>query len=197
MYPWYKSEEDRRQLVTAIYLYVYLNRKKEEFLSAQAGSNTVTAFFSGSFFDVSSSSATFNRILEEGGCCINGREKHPRNVCICYSGGDDLFIVGAWNEVVELSVDVRRAFARYTQGTLSLSAGIGLYEHDYPVSAAAREVAELEDTSKKLPEKNAVTKLPAILLTFIPGIHFLRKDTVRFPLFCLSFPAGFQARQDI
>ena len=98
-----------------------------------------------------------NRILEEGGCCINGREKHPRNVCICYSGGDDLFIVGAWNEVVELSVDVRRAFARYTQGTLSLSAGIGLYEHDYPVSAAAREVAELEDTSKKLPEKNAVT----------------------------------------
>ena len=28
--PWYKSEEDRRQLVTAIYLYVYLNRKKEE-----------------------------------------------------------------------------------------------------------------------------------------------------------------------
>ena len=30
MYPWYKNEEDRRQLVTAIYLYVYLNRKKEE-----------------------------------------------------------------------------------------------------------------------------------------------------------------------
>ena len=29
MYQWIKSEEDSKQLVTAIYLYVYLNRNKE------------------------------------------------------------------------------------------------------------------------------------------------------------------------
>ncbi|MDE7327514.1 MAG: type III-A CRISPR-associated protein Cas10/Csm1, partial [Lachnospiraceae bacterium] len=102
-----------------------------------------------------------NRILLEGGCSINGQDKHPRNVCICYSGGDDLFIVGAWNEVVELAVDVRRAFSKFTQETLSLSAGIGLYEHDYPVSAGAKEVAQLEDAAKRLPDKNAVTVFEA------------------------------------
>lgn len=102
-----------------------------------------------------------NRILMQGGYSIDEKPKHPRNVSICYSGGDDLFIVGAWNEVVELAVDIRRAFETYTQGMLSLSAGIGIYENGYPVSAAAREVAELEDAAKKLPEKNAVTLFQA------------------------------------
>ncbi len=102
-----------------------------------------------------------NRILMQGGYSINEKPKHPRNVSICYSGGDDLFIVGAWNEVVELAVDIRRAFEKYTQGILSLSAGIGIYEDSYPVSAAAREVEELEDAAKKVPGKNAITLFEA------------------------------------
>ncbi len=102
-----------------------------------------------------------NKLLKEGNYSINGKDKQPRNASICYSGGDDVFIVGAWNEVLELSVDIRRAFKRYTQDTLSLSAGIGLYEDGYPVSASAGEVAGLEGAAKKLTEekgrpKNAV-----------------------------------------
>lgn len=80
-----------------------------------------------------------------------------RNAAIVYSGGDDLFIVGAWNEVIQLAVDIRRAFKRYTEGTLTISAGIGVYHDSYPVSAIAEEVAELEDASKKLPGKNGVS----------------------------------------
>ena len=30
MYQWIKNEEDSKELITAIYLYVYLNRNKEE-----------------------------------------------------------------------------------------------------------------------------------------------------------------------
>lgn len=100
-----------------------------------------------------------NRILAEGSFGISGKKGHPRNASICYSGGDDVFLVGAWNDVVELAVDIRRAFARYTQGTLRLSAGIGIYEPGYPIRAIAGEVAAMEEASKSLPGKNAVTLL--------------------------------------
>ena len=87
------------------------------------------------------------------------KEGGPRNATIVYSGGDDLFIVGAWNEVIELAVDLRRRFELYTEGTLTLSAGIGVYHDSYPISAIASEVAEMEDASKSMPGKNAVTLL--------------------------------------
>lgn len=79
---------------------------------------------------------------------------------IVYSGGDDLFIVGAWNEIVELAIDIQESFARYTQGTMTLSAGVGMYDAKYPISRIAYETGELEDASKRLPHKNGVTILP-------------------------------------
>ena len=76
-----------------------------------------------------------------------------------YSGGDDVFIVGAWNDIIELSVDLRRKFEQYTQGTLSISAGIGVYDFSYPIAAIAEETGRMESESKRMPEKNAVTLL--------------------------------------
>lgn len=100
-----------------------------------------------------------NRILEEGGFSIRQKQPAPKKATICYSGGDDIFIVGAWNDIIELAVDIRRSFERYTQGMLTLSAGIGIYAPGYPISAIAGEVADLEEQSKSLPGKNAVTLL--------------------------------------
>lgn len=101
-----------------------------------------------------------NEILKSGEYSIDKKAPHPRMATICYSGGDDLFIVGAWNDIIELAIDIRRSFERYTQGTLTLSAGIGIYAAGYPISAIANEVAGLEDGAKVLPKKNAVTILP-------------------------------------
>ncbi|MCM1047130.1 MAG: type III-A CRISPR-associated protein Cas10/Csm1 [Clostridiales bacterium] len=101
-----------------------------------------------------------NKILSEG-CYRIGKYTHSkRNAVICYSGGDDLFIVGAWNEIIEIAMDLRESFQKYTQGTLTLSAGIGVYAPGYPISAIASEVAGMEEGSKALPEKNAVTLFP-------------------------------------
>lgn len=83
--------------------------------------------------------------------------KKARDCTIVYSGGDDMFIAGAWNELINFSIDLSKAFRKYTQGMLGFSAGIGLYEHHYPVSVIAEEVAILESKSKKLPGKDAVT----------------------------------------
>lgn len=81
-----------------------------------------------------------------------------RNAIIIYSGGDDMFIVGGWNDIIDISKDIREAFHRYTQGALTISAGIGIYPHYYPISRIASEVGELENEAKTKDEnKNKVT----------------------------------------
>lgn len=97
-------------------------------------------------------------ILAEGEFSLTGENKGvERKATIIYSGGDDVFIVGTWNDVIELAVDLEEKLKKYTQGTLSISAGIGIYEKSYPISAIAEETGDLESKSKDLPGKNAVT----------------------------------------
>ncbi|HZJ83117.1 MAG TPA: type III-A CRISPR-associated protein Cas10/Csm1, partial [Clostridia bacterium] len=83
---------------------------------------------------------------------------YNRNALIVYSGGDDMFIAGSWDDIIDLAKDIRDAFIRYTQGTLTLSAGIGIYNHSYPISRMATEVGDLENAAKvKDEDKNKVT----------------------------------------
>lgn len=72
----------------------------------------------------------------------------PRPVTVVYSGGDDLFLVGAWNQVLELAFDIRRAFARYTGGTLTLSGGTVAREFHGPIHRLAEEAGEAEADAK-------------------------------------------------
>jgi CRISPR-associated protein Csm1 len=72
----------------------------------------------------------------------------PRQATIIYSGGDDVFVVGAWDDVVEFALEFRAVFTDYTQGKLTVSAGIGIFPDKYPISVIAREVGELEDAAK-------------------------------------------------
>lgn len=88
----------------------------------------------------------------------DGKNKEkPRKVHIVYSGGDDMFIVGAWDELIELAIDIRHAFSSYTNGKLTFSAGIGLFPDKCPISEMARVTGEMEDYAKKNPAKNSVT----------------------------------------
>ena len=110
----------------------------------------------------------FKRYINEI-CCGNvgrgaekfslfGREKKAeRDVHIVYSGGDDIFLLGAWDDIVELAVDLRRAFQRFTSGKLHFSAGIGFFKDKCPVAAMARQTGALESLAKGLrPAKDAV-----------------------------------------
>lgn len=80
-----------------------------------------------------------------------------RNAAIVYSGGDDVFIVGAWNDIIETGIDLVEAFRKYTQGKLTLSAGIGMFPKKYPVKVMARQTEELENASKDVDGKDAVS----------------------------------------
>ena len=97
-----------------------------------------------------------NTFLENGEANVLGA-KRKRNVTIVYSGGDDVFLAGSWNDVIAAFIDLHNAFKRYTQGTLTISGGIGLYHSGYPVNMMAKETAELEERSKSLKEKNGIT----------------------------------------
>lgn len=96
-------------------------------------------------------------ILDEDYSFSLKKEAKKKNATVVYSGGDDVFIVGAWNEVIELAVDIKNSFEKFTENTLTFSAGIGLYSSSYPISRIAYEVGSLEDKSKKLQNKNAIT----------------------------------------
>lgn len=98
-----------------------------------------------------------NTILKAPGYQFSDSDQQKRNAAIVYSGGDDLFIIGSWNEMIEAAIDIHDAFERYTQSTLHLSAGIGMYTDSYPVSRMAEETGDLENQAKHFrSEKNAL-----------------------------------------
>lgn len=98
-----------------------------------------------------------NEILNHPDYTFDGSKKESRNASIVYSGGDDVFIVGAWDDVIELSIDLRNRFSEFTEGALTISGGIGIYQDSYPIHIIAEEVAEMEQRSKEAPGKDSVT----------------------------------------
>lgn len=62
---------------------------------------------------------------------------------LCYtvfSGGDDLFIVGPWDEAIRLATRIAQDFSRFTatNKNITLSAGINLARPRYPVAGTVR-----------------------------------------------------------
>ena len=66
-----------------------------------------------------------------------------------YAGGDDLLLVGPWDQVVELATALSEDFARLVQNPqLHLSAGIFLPKHQLPIASAARAADEALEAAK-------------------------------------------------
>ncbi|MBL8195501.1 MAG: type III-A CRISPR-associated protein Cas10/Csm1 [Blastocatellia bacterium] len=74
-----------------------------------------------------------------------------KNLYTTYAGGDDLFIVGAWNEVVELAETINERFAAYCthNPAMHISGGIALCKGKYPIGRAAEKAGELLDGKAK------------------------------------------------
>ena len=109
------------------------------------------------------------------------KENFKNKTYLIYSGGDDLFLVGSWDKIIEAAYGIRKAFGRYTQkqayssgssefidnkNCLGLSAGIALIPEKYPIYKGAEIAGGFEDQSKEFrrknggsPSKDAVTLL--------------------------------------
>ncbi|WP_297072855.1 type III-A CRISPR-associated protein Cas10/Csm1 [Thermococcus sp.] len=73
--------------------------------------------------------------------------KEP-DIVVVYAGGDDFFIVGAWNQVFELAFRVREAFRAYTGKGMTLSAGLGYFHPKTPIYRMADVVSERLERAK-------------------------------------------------
>jgi CRISPR-associated protein Csm1 len=80
------------------------------------------------------------------------RNKQPFKdwVNIIYSGGDDLFVVGRWAEVIDFAAEIRSAFQEFVGGRedLSVSGGIVFIHEKFPISLAAEQAGEAEKKAK-------------------------------------------------
>ena len=82
------------------------------------------------------------------------QEQYKEHLNVVYAGGDDIFVVGRWDKVIEFADDVRTQFAAYRKDvlndtTLTISGGIAIVNAKYPISKAAELAGEAEDAAKK------------------------------------------------
>lgn len=69
---------------------------------------------------------------------------------IVYSGGDDLFIVGEWSQIVQAAHEINKQYrTSFAETDLTLSGGISLVEEKFPIIRAAEYSAEEERLAKK------------------------------------------------
>ena len=74
-----------------------------------------------------------------------------RYVSIVYAGGDDLFTVGAWDDVAELVFDINACFREFSccNPDIHLSGGVTLHKPKFPLYQMARMAKDAEKAAKE------------------------------------------------
>lgn len=81
--------------------------------------------------------------------------------------------------MVEFAIELRDVFSAYTQGKLTVSAGIGMFPDKYPIAVMAREVGELEDAAKRYTRGEKVKDAVALFdPSFVFGWDELRDKVI-------------------
>jgi len=80
---------------------------------------------------------------------LRDQEPYRDKVLIVYSGGDDLFAVGAWDAITRFAADINNQFKNFTgRSDITLSAGIAMIPGKYPISKGI-ELADLAEQDAK------------------------------------------------
>lgn len=79
------------------------------------------------------------------------KAKFRDHTFIVYSGGDDLFIVGRWDVVLDFAETIQTELRAYAGGNphITLSAGMAIVPPKYPIARAAQLAAAAEKAAKK------------------------------------------------
>jgi len=101
-------------------------------------------------------SATFSRSMSLFFKVYINQFAKEKKLSIIYAGGDDVFAIGSWQDIIEFTICLRQNFIKWTNGKLTLSAGIGLFPDKTPVSLMAEETGKLEGAAKDN-EKDSVS----------------------------------------
>lgn len=118
------------------------------------------AFINGfpTFDEYKAFSALLTVFFKEKVFNIQTSEKYKEYLNIIYSGGDDMFVIGRWDKVIDFAQTVRDAFiAHIKHPGISISGGIAIVNPKFPISKAAKLSGDAEDAAKTFRdgEKNA------------------------------------------
>ena len=103
----------------------------------------------GGQYNTFSRSATFSRSMSQFFKIYINYFAQEKKISIIYSGGDDVFAIGTWQDILLFTVELRQQFVEWTNHKLTLSAGIGLFSDKTPVSMMARLTGSLEEAAKE------------------------------------------------
>jgi len=80
---------------------------------------------------------------------VNSQNK-GRRLIVVYSGGDDLYVVGAWNEVAEFAIDVVEHFREFTgdNPSVTISGGMVMADDTAPIYSLAEIAGAAEESAK-------------------------------------------------
>lgn len=87
-----------------------------------------------------------------------------KEIYTVFSGGDDLLLVGPWEEIIEFSQKLYKEFRSFTcqNDNITLSVGIAFLKPKFPMARGAKLVDGLLETSKRGKEENLVDQVAEI-----------------------------------
>jgi len=82
-----------------------------------------------------------------------------KDIYTVFAGGDDLFLIGPWNRIIEFSAVLNEKFEKYVckNKDITLSAGITIHKPNTPVMAFAEHSEKALHESKSTSKKNCIT----------------------------------------
>ena len=81
------------------------------------------------------------------------KQNYP-NIYVVFAGGDDLFLIGPYVEVVEFAKDIREKFYNFTLQKATLSMGLVMFKHSTPVLYVNEEAEKAEKRAKSVKKDN-------------------------------------------
>lgn len=85
-------------------------------------------------------------------------EKNFKNSYTVFAGGDDLFLLGSWDVMLELARFIESEFKKFVKSKeLTISFGIAMAKPSKPISYLAKETEHLLEDAKGIEGKDAIT----------------------------------------
>jgi CRISPR-associated protein Csm1 len=81
------------------------------------------------------------------------KQNYP-NIYVVFAGGDDLFLIGPYLEVVDFAKDIRERFYNFTLQKATLSMGLVMFKHSTPVLYVNEEAEKAEKRAKSVKKDN-------------------------------------------
>jgi len=135
----------------------------EAIMSLKGDVDSMGAFLKKPQNELSNSFARFNffsRMMDYFFSVYATKLMEGRDIYTVFAGGDDIFILGAWDEVIEFAKELREKFMLFCDGsTLSISMGLILTKPSKPIKFVADLAEEALEEAKAIDSKKDAISL--------------------------------------